>query len=83
MPLELVVMAVAGADHGGALGPKDPAGDFALVAEVVGEVAGGHAVTAELSLEGAGRAQIGLELGSQVRRRILGMSGCLQSTSQP
>jgi hypothetical protein len=81
MPPGLVVMAAAGADFGGALGSEDLAWDFA-VAEVVGEGAGGHAVTAELSLEGAGRAQIGLELGWQVRR-ILGMSGCLQSTSQP
>ena len=50
-----------GADHGGELGAEDLDGDLALVAEVLGEVHGGHAALAELALDpiavGEGRAE--------------------------
>ena len=40
-----------GADDGREVGPEDLDGDLALVAEVAGEVDGGHAALAQLALD--------------------------------
>jgi len=40
-----------GAEHGGQLGPQHLEGHLAIVAEVLGEVDGGHAAGAQLALD--------------------------------
>ena len=50
-----------GADHGGEVGAEHLDGDLALVAEVVGEVDGGHAALAELALDAVAVGENGAE----------------------
>ena len=50
-----------GADHGGELGPEHLERDPAVVAEVLGEVDGGHAAGADLAVEAVAVRQGGLE----------------------
>ena len=55
-----------GADDGGELGPKHLERDPAVVAEVLGEVDGGHAAGADLPLEAVAVGQGGLEPAEQL-----------------
>ena len=54
-----------GADHGGELGAEHLERDLAVVAEVLGQVDGGHAAGAELALEAVAVGEGGLEAAEQ------------------
>ena len=54
-----------GADHGGELGPEDLERDAPVVADVLGEVDGGHAAGAGFAVEAVAVRQGGLEPAEQ------------------